>query len=303
MTLHKLLILSAAILAGSQVYSHEIVTITEQELQSNDQNLTVKLKQAARDGFFYMQTPSLAQDLIPHAVDFANNFYKSDYYTSIVNLPNVTGYRKYDNSQVEGFYCERMHWDTLYPKEVAQLAHILHDLSLDLLQKVAPLVLDHLPVEKWPQATGGLYQDQGMYHLSFKHYRVEKNEIGINPHQDVGFLTLLYIDKKGLYAKIDDAWQPIDPKPGYLIVNFGSAFEILVNDQSKLQASWHFVEQITNEKHGGDRINFALFSNNNLEVPVHRILPSGELEVVCDSYQEFIKNNLAMVYQKLDLPK
>jgi len=302
-SLKKLLTFALVLLASNQIYTKDIITITEQELQSGGQNLEIKLRQAARDGFFYVQIPTKAQDLIAHGLDFANNFYKDTHFTSLVDLPKFTGYRKHEHSQVEGFYCEREFWHELYPAEVAQLADCFNNLSLDLFRKIVPLVLDQLPVEKYNQATGGLYNDRGMYHFEFKHYRTEQAEIGINPHQDTGYITLLFIDKKGLYVKINDIWQPVPPKPGYLIVNFGGTFEILVNDKNKLQASWHFVERITPEKHGGDRINFALFSNNSLDVPAQRALVTGELEVVCASYQEFLEKTFLTVYQQMDIPE
>lgn len=111
--------------------------------------------------------------------------------------------------------------------------------------------------------------------------------IGFNPHRDVGYVTVLFINKKGLNAKIDGEWEPVGPKPGHFIVNFGKAFEILVNDTSKLVGSLHYVEEISEEI--GDRISFGLYSNNSLDTSIYKVTSDGNLEIVYDTYAELAK--------------
>ena len=111
-------------------------------------------------------------------------------------------------------------------------------------------------------------------------------------------------NKKGLYARINDKWCPIPPKPGYIVVNFGKAFELLVNDRSKLVAAWHVVEQITKEKHGGDRISFGFFSNNTADAEVKSISSAGTLKVLYSRYDEYVEHQIKTVKNNVtDVPK
>lgn len=283
--------------------AEEIVSITEQELHSNSPELEQKLLQAARQGFFYVEIPAKLQEQVKEAVDYAHTFYKDEALKS-AKLSLTSGYHDFEHAQFETFFCERPHWN-IYPGHIQECAQGLVDVSLTILRKVFPLVLPQLPPEHWKQATGGLLDGLGTYFFSFNHYRLAKNMIGLLPHQDTGYITLLYIDKKGLHAHIDNKqWQAIQPKPGYFVVNFGRAFEILVNDSSRLVGAWHFVEKITEESHGGDRISFGLFSDNHPDTAVMAASAEGKLTLKYQSYSAYLKDYLADVkYEKVDIPK
>lgn len=277
-----------------------IITLSHQELYADSIELDNKLRQAAHQGFFYLEIPEQSLKLIPDAVHFGNTFYKDEHFTTL-QLPGYNGYKTRENVQAEGFYCEQSLWQSVYPHQIAQLAHYMKKAADYILRKTLELTLPQLSTESLRYATGGLSTGNGLYHLSFKHYRVEKNAIGLTPHRDFGYITILYIDKKGLHAKIEGTWHPIPPREGYFIVNFGRSLELLVNDPVRLNASWHYVEQITQAKHGGDRMSFALFSGCNLDAPLHRTREDGNLEVVYTTYQEFVETGFKDVYDNPDL--
>lgn len=277
-----------------------IITLSHKELHTPSTQLDTKLRQAARQGFFYLEIPEHSLNLIPDAVNFGNTFYKNDYFTTL-QLAGYNGYKTRENVQAEGFYCEQSLWHDVYSHQIAQLAQHMKKEADYILQKLLRLVLPQLSTDTLHYATDGLSEGNGLYHLSFKHYRPEKNAIGLTPHRDFGYITILYIDKKGLHAKIDGAWHPIPPRDGYFIVNFGRSLELLVNNQNLLNASWHYVEQITHEKHGGDRMSFALFSGCNLDAPLHRTKEDGALEIVYTTYKEFVDAGFKDVYDNPDL--
>ncbi|MGE0010260.1 MAG: 2OG-Fe(II) oxygenase family protein [Candidatus Babeliales bacterium] len=239
-------------------------------------------------------------ELIPAAARFGNTFYKDEYYATL-QLPGYNGYKARDNVQAEGFYCEHELWQSVYSAPIARIAELMKEESVYITQKILHLVLPQLTHDTLMHATGGVSQGDGLYHLSFKHYRPEINAIGLTPHRDFGYVTILYIDKDGLHAKIDDAWHPIPPREGYFIVNFGRSLELLINDPMLLNASWHYVEQIKQEKHGGDRMCFALFSGCNLNSPLHRIQEDGSLEIAYLTYKEFVDAGFKDVYDSPDL--
>ncbi len=293
-------IATLSIIAVLQSKDLSIVTLSYQELHTDNAELDAKLRQAARQGFFYLEMSPAYKPLLPHAVHFGNTFYKDEYYRNL-QLPGYSGYKDRLTAQAEGFYCMESLWQQVYAPPIVQLACGMKRDADRILKKIVDIVLPHIPHETLQQVTGGLLNNKGLYHLSYKHYRPEMQAIGLPPHRDFGYITILYIDKKGLHAKIDGAWYPIPPKEGYFIVNFGKAFELLVNDPNRLNASWHYVEQITLEKHDGDRMCFALFSDNNLEQPLYQIASDGTKTILYNTYKEYVDISFKESYGEHDL--
>jgi hypothetical protein len=84
---------------------------------------------------------------------------------------------------------------------------------------------------------------------------------------------------------------------------------MLVNDPSRLVASWHFVEQVSPDESGEDRVSFGLFSDNDPKTPVMAATPAGGLITRYDTYAQYLKeyqyeveNNLFDVPPIEDLP-
>lgn len=294
---YLILIIGATFHAHSDTNPEPLLSFTHDELYSPSPALNEKLRRAIRQGFFYVEIPPMTKDLIPEAVNFAHSFYKNPQFKEAA-LSHVTTFHDFPHAQFESFFCEQPYW-SIYPEAIQICANSLIDLSLTLLRNIMPLVLPQLSSQDWAPATGGLFGGKGNYFFSFNHYRPEKKMIGLIPHQDTGYITLLFIDKKGLYGFINNKWCSIDPKPGFFIVNLGRALEMLVNDTSKLVASWHFVERITAEKHGGDRISFGLFSDNHPETPVMAASPDGRLITKYQTYSQYLDEYKAEVKNKI----
>lgn len=299
--LYGVILVGATLTIPQLLLCEPLISFTHAEIQSTSSVVEEKLRNAVKQGFFYVEIPPETKSLIPHAVNFANTFYK-DQQLKEARLSLTSGYHDFPHAQFESFFCEQPHWN-IYPEAIQACAHSLTELSLTILRKVMPLVLPQLSPRAWTSATGGLLEGKGTYFFSFNHYRPEKKVIGLLPHQDTGYITLLYTSKKGLYGLIDTTWRSIPPKPGFLIVNLGKAFEMLVNDHSKLVASWHFVEQISLEKHSGDRISFGLFSDNNPNAPVMAATPEGHLMMKYETYAQYLKEYMHDVETKIiDVP-
>ncbi len=276
-----------------------VQSFTQEELLGTSEELEVRLRRAAQQGFFYVEMPEKLELLIGDAVEFAHKFYK-DKKLKNIKMPAGGGYKDWEKAQAESFFCERSFWGKCYPEEVVALANSLINLSEEIFGKVFPLVAEQLPKDQWSKAVGDLFKKDGSYHFSFNHYRPTKKMIGVQPHRDFGYITLLFINKEGLRAKIDNEWCSIPPKKGYFVVNFGRAFEILVNDSSKLIGNWHYVEQIPEEE-SGDRISFGLFSDNKPTSAVCRITADGELEEVYPNYGKYLEASLVEVDQCVDI--
>lgn len=244
-----------------------------------------KVRVAAHAGFFYLQIPEMLIPSIDSAYNFAESFYKDERCRN-AKLTWVSGFHDVQDAQIESFICHNAHWD-FYPEDVRACAHALAALSRKILRVFMEILLPQLSQENYGVATGGLLSGGGAPFFSFNHYRPEKECLGVMPHKDSGFLTLLYINKPGLLAQIDGKWLPIAPLKGCLVVNLGKAFELLVHDRSKLNAAWHYVQRTAREVHG-DRVSFACFSDNHPDSELMTVHSDGQLEALYTSYQEYL---------------
>lgn len=279
----------------------DIVKISEEEFQGASEDLSTKLKQAAGNGFFYLEIPKEVRELVKEAEQYAHEFYKDPALTE-AEFEDVSGFHKL--GQAQAFFCLRRNW-SVYPESVQKLAHSLSGLSTEVLRKLLTIVVPQLSHKRWNEATGGLLDDTGEYSFSFNYYdptdqdHSQEETVGYPAHCDIGFITLLLINKKGLYAYINNMWQQVSPKPGYFVVNFGKAFELLVNNRSKLVASYHVVEHVTQEKHGSDRISFGLFSSNNFETPIMCATQDGLLATIYPNSKKFSETEVSKTKENL----
>ncbi len=290
-----------SMMASKAAVLEEVVSITQEELQRSDsEEVKRKFLHAAKQGFFYVELPKELTEHVEAAEEFAHECYSNEELRA-KEVPGITGFHEF--GQVEALLCEQPYWRVMHPKKVQQLATSLIGLSEDIFRIVFSLVAPQLPQKRWEEAIGSYFEDHTHYGFSFNHFRPEKETIGYPAHYDIGYVSLLFITKKGLYARINGNWRPMLPKPGYVVVNFGKAFELLVNDPAKLSAVWHVVEQISSEKHGGDRISFGLFSNNTVDAPVMKVLEDGMLEELHPRYTEYVVSEIASIKANtVDLP-
>ncbi len=261
-------------------------TFTEAEFDAATTTaLQEKVRTAAQAGFFYLQIPETLIPSIDAAYKFAESFYKDERCRN-AKFTWVSGFHDVQDAQIESLICHNVHWD-FYPEEVRTCAHALAALSNKILRVFIEILLPQLPQENYGVATGGLLSGGGAPFFSFNHYRPEKKCLGVMPHKDSGFMTLLYINKPGLLAQIKGEWIPIVPLEGYLVVNLGKAFELLVHDRSKLNAAWHYVQQTARELHG-ERVSFACFSDNHPDSELMTVRSGGQLEALYTSYNEYL---------------
>jgi len=84
----------------------------------------------------------------------------------------------------------------------------------------------------------------------------QRGHLGVNHHTDAGALTLLMTDDNpGLEAYVHDAWHPVPPLDGALIINLGDVIQVWSNDRYK--APLHRVRCQANRA----RISIPFFFN------------------------------------------
>lgn len=273
----------------AQTRADDVITLSEKDFLSCEKQTQEKCARALKEGFFYLEIPEDCDQLLDEAIEFAKSFYKNDSLKDL-KLAGFSGYQDREHAQIESFYCERTYWEKIFSARLQTLSIKMDALALEVLKMA--LHFCNFPESIKNKAVGGLLENQGMHHFSFNHYRPEKDKVGLKEHRDFGYVTLLYINKEGLEARIDDEWVNIPPKKGHFVVNFGRAFEVLVNDPKLLKGAWHRVRKV-NE----DRVSFGVFLDSSLHMPVYCLAETGKLEIVNDNYAEFIQECFDEVYR------
>ena len=262
------------------------------------------LERALADGFFFVDMP---QGIDLSAGDcFAENFYRScqgdklDTYRGYKKwtadtLANHEGYFLRDVDQVEQFFLEHRFWQDIFPPALVCQAEKMQNFGLNVLKAV--LAELELPRPLWDKATGYAVSGQGIYHLTFNHFRHSLRARGLNVHKDSGWLTLLRSHEPGLEVRRGNQWVPITPRPNTFIVNFGCAIEILMrNTPTPVSAIAHRVQEQPEQLNSPDRFSYALFIDSNLDQGLYRYEPDQGL-VFEVSFKTFLDNILHNTYE------
>ncbi len=193
-------------------------------------------------------------------------------------------------NQTEQFLLERRFWHTHFPTGLIVLGEALTRLSRHILCTV--LAHTGIPADDWPRATGNCSQNRGTYHLTFNHYRPNHLDLGLNPHKDDGFMTILRATTPGLEVDRHGKWEPVTPDVGCFVINFGLAMEILTAaTRTPVTAIMHRVSRQTSE-----RFSFAHFTSSTRtpgeDDSIYRYRPGTGLERVGSS-RDLIDENYA----------
>ena len=138
-------------------------------------------------------------------------------------------------------------------------------------------------------------QGKGNYYFSTNYYDATEDLMGIPIHKDFGFLTLLFPEEEGLFAYIAGKWTPVNPKENCCVVLVANQFQLLVNDQEKCNAAWHYVEKMSEGSH---RTSFAIASDSAPNQPIYQLKKDGTAKIVFPSSQEYLKHCFANLYGK-----
>ncbi|MFJ8957646.1 2OG-Fe(II) oxygenase family protein [Streptomyces sp. NPDC102381] len=244
------------------------------------------LPQALRDGCFLLAAPT-GFDPGP-GIRLCREFYRAPEEGPEESHP----YRGFQ--ELDGIYFDRENFQTEhvlidgpgrlrhFPHEVIAMADQMGDLTLLVLRcTMAELGID---AAVWDKATCGAVNGRGTHWFAANHYRSERAQLGCAPHKDTGFVTVLYIEDPGLEASVDDAWVSINPVPGYFVVNFGGAFELLTAALSRpVRAILHRVRQCIPTPGVADRFSFAAFANPPATGDLYQVRPDGTAAAVRSS--------------------
>jgi hypothetical protein len=243
---------------------------------------------AARHGFFLLEIPD-GLDLAP-GDRFVRHFHRPAEtgplagYTGYRDAPAPGPYEGYFDrpfDQWENFYIERRHW-RMIPPDVARMGAAMAEAGIAILRAVLDRV--GIPVGEFGRLTGRLTDGGGHRMLAFNHFRPDKPVRGSKFHRDSGWVTVLRSTEPGLLAWIDGALCAVDPEPGHLIVNFGSAMEVLTEaTATPIRANIHGVVR-TERPQAAARVSYVVFLDSDLDQDIWRWRPGGpeRLQSVAD---------------------
>lgn len=124
----------------------------------------------------------------------------------------------------------------------------------------------------------------------------EEYEFGLKPHKDFGLITLLWITKPGLEVYYNKTWHPVDPKPGYIVVNLANALvEMLEGNQVPCESALHRVRPVSNE-----RLSFGLFIDPSLKQPINNLTSGTQLY---PDGQSYLKEQFRITYSDPLVPR
>ena len=106
----------------------------------------------------------------------------------------------------------------------------------------------------------------GAWHafLNFVHYDTGTPDLGLRPHTDYGFVTILDASAPGLQIKIDGQFEDVPVLPDHLIINFGEALNfITAHSERTVSAVTHRV--LSQQSPDPVRHGIVYFANPDLE--------------------------------------
>ena len=263
------------------------------------------IKNALSDGFFLLKIPSGVD--FEGGDKFVNNFFKDkdnsneddNQYKGYrdINLPDTyQGYFDREHDQWENFYIEMTNWKDFLPAKVENVGHKMTDIGINILRNVLSYL--EVPESKWSNLTSGLSEKKGHQMLAFNHFRSDKEVRGSKFHRDSGWVTVLRSTEPGLVAYIRDALYSIVPKPGYLVINFGSSIEVLTSKlNTKVRANIHGVVRTLRKSRSKDRTSYVVFLDSNLAGNIY-VLQDPKSEEFVQTVADFAIQEVNRTYDE-----
>lgn len=199
-------------------------------------------------GVFYLETPPELD--LAAGIRFAQSFYvdrdggPDDAFRGYRNRDygrSLLGYSSTGADQSELLQIEAELWSELLPPEVAGMLAGFDAIGRSVVRSVMLRVgVDPADMDR---ITGGMDRNSALQYCIFNHYRSKlKQPVGLTPHKDSGFVTVLHSSEGGLETRRGDDWVSVDPVPGHLTVVLGHSIEILTEKLPRpVAASYHRV--------------------------------------------------------------
>ena len=233
---------------------------------SEDQDFAWKL------GVFYLKAPDWLD------LEVARRFGREipnleSTYRNIPQYGELEGFISLENNQQTKLALRRHRWDEYYPTEIAQFGRQLDDIGRAVIREV--FWQSGIPEEFWTDASGGYSSGQGTAFLNFVHYDTSQPNLGLRPHTDYGFVTILDATSPGLQIELEGQFRDVSVRDGHLLINFGEALNFITQYSNRSVAA--IIHRVTSQAASNlVRHSIVYFANPDLDGTLKQFNAAGQ---------------------------
>ena len=249
--------------------------------RTEDQDLAWKL------GVFYLKVP-VSLDLAG-ARQFGREILDPrSPFRDIPQYGELEGFISLENNQQIKLALRRHRWDEHYPAGIANFGRELDQVGMAIIQEV--FRQSGIPEPLWGEASGGYATGEGTAFLNFVHYDTQQPDLGLRPHTDYGFVTILDATAPGLQIELDGQFVDVPVLPGHLVINFGESLNFITQHSDRSVSA--IVHQVTSQAASDPmRHGIVYFANPDLE---------GELKQFNAKGQEVGSSSVEALFSQLE---
>jgi isopenicillin N synthase-like dioxygenase len=225
-------------------------------------------------GIFYLAVPENLD--LENARQFGGELLALDSpYRSIQQYGALEGFIALKNNQQNKLALRRHHWDRHYPAEITEFGRQLDRIGMAILREV--LRQSGISEPLWPDASGGYSSGQGTAFLNFVHYDTRNPDLGLHPHTDYGFVTILDATTPGLQVEVNGRFEDVPVLPDHFVINFGEALHfITAHSERPVGAVVHRV--LSQQSADPIRQSIVYFANPDLDGTLWQYDAKGEVK-------------------------
>ena len=233
---------------------------------TEDQDVAWKL------GVFYLEVPDWLD--LGEARRFGRNILDPDSpYRSIPQYSELEGFISLENNQQTKLALRRHRWGEHYPTQIAKFGRQLDDIGRAVIHEV--FQQSGIPEHLWSEASGGYSSGLGTAFLNFVHYDTSQPDLGLRPHTDYGFVTILDATSPGLQIELDGQFRDVPVLDGCLVINFGEALNFITQHSNRSVAA--IVHRVTSQASSNPvRYGIVYFANPDLDGVLPQFTVDGQ---------------------------
>ena len=238
-------------------------------------------------GVFYLKAPDSLD--LARARQFGREILDpQSLFRDIPQYGELEGFISLENNQQTKLALRRHRWDEHYPAEIANFGRELDQVGMAIIREV--FCQSGIPEPLWGEASGGYATGEGTAFLNFVHYDTRQPDLGLRPHTDYGFVTILDATAPGLQLQLDGQFVDVPVLPGHLVINFGEALNFITQDSDRSVSA--IVHQVISQAASDPmRHGIVYFANPDLE---------GELKQFNAKGQEVGSSSVEALFSRLE---
>jgi len=225
-------------------------------------------------GIFYLRIPDGLH--LDGAREFGRGLLDVDSpYRKLPKYGDLEGFIALENNQQTKLALCRHHWEQHYPADITQFGRVLDRIGVAVIREV--LRQSGIPEALWSRASGGYAAGEGTAFLNFVHYDTRNPDLGLRPHTDYGFVTILDASAPGLQIDVNGKFEDVPVLPDHLVINFGEALHFVTAHAERTVGA--VVHRVLSQKSSDPvRHGMVYFANPDLDGLLWQFDAKGEVK-------------------------